>query len=242
MKMSIIIPNRDGVNFDILNENFKKVLNDEYEIVIVTQDDADIFKCGQLFNIGYKYAKYDNLILLNNDIVFFDFIDFEKIHNEYNQPFSPWQHIQQCDYVNNTFRKTVLQRGAPGNGSCNFTTKEEFAKTNGYSNLYCGWGAEDDEYKNRVMAEFKRWIKMPITIGHLTHPKRENKNKRNTDYNYELLKNFRSRNYKLDGINDTVYDVVSVEENDNVKHVKVKNIRVADDFIYKDILRRHYMM
>lgn len=67
--VSVIIPNRGGKDLDKVIKNFNDTYkNFKNEIIIVEQKDALPFMRGQLFNIGVKFAKYDNLILSDNDI------------------------------------------------------------------------------------------------------------------------------------------------------------------------------
>lgn len=135
-----------------------------------------------------------------------------------------------------------LKKNKIGNGGCNFITANDYKTINGMSNLYCGWGAEDDEYHERVIEKFKIWNKIPTTLGHIWHMPRVNKNPENTKLNYEYLKNRNLFNADLDGLKQTKFNLIKYENKNNVKNVYVNNITVSDDFLYKSELEKHYII
>jgi hypothetical protein len=43
--------------------------------------------------------------------------------------------------------------------------KQQFTTINGLSNLFFGWGGEDDNLYTRIMMKYKFFIKRPSNIG-----------------------------------------------------------------------------
>jgi len=239
-ELSIIIPTRGVNNINYVIKNYNEIFNDyKLEFIIIHQEDEDLFKRGQCFNVGVKYTTYNNLLLTDNDIIHFHNIDFGLIYENYKIPFSCWKHIQQVKIIDNKIINGKFEKDRPGNGGCNFITKNDYLKINGMSNLYCGWGAEDDEYKKRVVKVFGQWLKIPSIIGHITHERRDTRNE-HTALNYNFLNgNF---NYKLDGYLQTTFVEDKIITTNNIKNIFVKNINVVNDFIYKNDLNKHYKL
>lgn len=240
-KISFIIPNRGGDKLPLVIKNINEIYKEfSPEIIIVTQNDNDLFKRGQLFNIGIKYATSNNLMLTDNDIIHFHKIDFDLIYKNYKKPFSCFKHFCDVIYKDNHFERIGYRLNNKGNGGCNFITKEDYIKINGMSNLYCGWGAEDDEYKNRVVKIFNEWVKIPNLLGHIQHPKRINKNPKNTELNYIFLSQSNTFNYLEDGLLQTKYEEEKIIKTNNVTEIFVKNVSVSNDFKYKLEYNKHY--
>lgn len=239
--VSFVIPNRGVSPLDTVIKNINEMFADySPEVIVVTQDDDDLFKRGQLFNIGVQFAHANNLMLSDNDFVYFHTLHLDKIYRFFNTPFSCFLHMQHVYVTPTGFRLGELKRNKAGNGGVNFITKEDYYKINGMSNLYCGWGAEDDEYRARVVNLYGKWNKVPVTLGHIWHPSRMNKNKYNTELNYEFLANRNKFDYHDDGINQTTCNVVDKRVDGNTTWLKVNRISVTDTFRYKDELARHY--
>jgi len=97
-------------------------------------------------------------------------------------------------------------------GGVNAYTKEQFEKVNGFSNLFFGWGGEDDDFLQRTLLKYKQVVKLPPNIGryYMVSHKKEipNPERFNTMENSQKL-----RKSKLDGLDSVTYDLVKVEKN-----------------------------
>ena len=162
-KLGIIIPYRN--RFEHLQE-FKqamvKYLDDNgytnYTIIVVEQDDAKLFNRGMLCNIGFKEAKK-----LKCDYVVFHDVDMLPIDVDYS--FSDVPIHLATDNV--PFESYF--------GGITLFPSQTFEQINGFSNLYWGWGFEDDDLRYRCVknnVSFEKYIspqtaesKLPIFNG-----------------------------------------------------------------------------
>ncbi len=139
-KLGIIVPYRD--RYEQLEE-FKKLIgyylkstSINYELIIVEQDNSQLFNRGMLLNIGFTYAEK----MMCDYVVFHD-IDMIPIDVKYSYSKKPI-HLA-TDFVKSRKMKRVLFDEYFG-GVTIFPI-EDFKKINGYSNKYWGWGYEDDD-------------------------------------------------------------------------------------------------
>ena len=92
-------------------------------------------------------------------------------------------------------------------------TREQFEKINGFSNLYFGWGGEDDDLRARVIKKGYTVSRYPLDIGRYTMAKhgKDSHNKPNPD-RYKLLKAAGKR-IDDDGIRSLKFKREKVEKN-----------------------------
>jgi GT2 family glycosyltransferase len=82
-------------------------------------------------------------------------------------------------------------------------TKTQFQKVNGFSNMFWGWGGEDDDMSNRIRHHGYHISRYPTNVARykmLTHHKQHANPKR-----YEFLNTGRKR-FKTDGLSNLQYD------------------------------------
>ena len=82
--------------------------------------------------------------------------------------------------------------------------KEQFAKVNGFSNSFWGWGGEDDDMSNRIRHANYHISRYPINISRykmLNHKKEKANPKR-----YDRLNSGVSK-YLTDGLNSIKYEI-----------------------------------
>ena len=90
---------------------------------------------------------------------------------------------------------------------------------------------------------YKSIIFHPQDLGHITHPIRNYAYSKNREYNMELWKTVSSRDSKLDGIQQTTFNLVSDEvECDGIRRICVNKVSVCDGFAYLDLLKKHYTL
>ena len=141
-KIGIIVPYRN--RFEHLKQFKQHIVTyldingyDNYEIIIVEQDNAKLFNRGMLLNIGFKEAKK-----LKCDYVVFHDVDMLPVDVDYSHSDTPI-HLA----TNNIPFESYF-------GGITLFPSELFEKINGFSNLYWGWGFEDDDLRYRCIKNY----------------------------------------------------------------------------------------
>ena len=135
-RLAIVVPYRNRP------DHFNKFMSEaipyfdstdiDYRVIVVEQDDAAAFNRGMLCNIGFKEAKR-----LKCDYVVFHDIDMIPIDVDYSYSEHP-VHLATDNIPFDTYF-----------GGMTLFPMEDFEKVNGFSNLYWGWGFEDDDLRYR---------------------------------------------------------------------------------------------
>lgn len=237
--VSFIFVNRGGKNIMDAIKNIQSVYSDyTKEILIIEQYDDKPFLRGQLFNIGVNLAKGPYIALSDNDMYHLRKVPWIDIYDACQKPLIGFKYISQIRLENGQPIITSTSPCPTGFGGFNFMRKDDFEKFNGFSNLFVGWGFEDNAYALRF-----EYVRVPQNLGHISHPHRVYNNPRNHDYNYELYQTALNRDANLDGYKQTTFNLVSDESlHDGVRLIKVNQIYVCDGFSYKDILDKQYQI
>lgn len=240
--ISFIIPNRGGLHVmdvvDNINETFPEY---EKEIIVVEQCDVDIFKKGQLFNIAMQRCNGKYVAMQDNDIIHLRHIDLLGILEQNNmKPYLGFTHTSQIPGPRKPYLITDTKLRPFGYGAFLFGLKDSFVKANGYSNLYMGWGSEDVEFGVRIADGLLRngmgnVYRVPQDIAHISHLHRSDPNR--TAYNDWLFRTRRTRDAKLDGINNTTSNIILDGIIDGVRYIRVSNITVRQPFAYNHLLK-----
>ena len=138
-KLGIIVPYRNRFeHLEQFKQHITTYLNangyDNYELIIVEQDDAKLFNRGILLNIGFKEANK-----LKCDYVVFHDIDMLPVDVDYSYSDTPI-HLATDNIPFESYF-----------GGITLFPSELFEKINGFSNLYWGWGFEDDDLRYRCV-------------------------------------------------------------------------------------------
>ena len=235
--VSFIFVNRGGINLLDAIRNVKEVYSDlRKEIIVIEQDDQLPFMRGQLFNIGVKLSRGEFLALSDNDIYHLRKVDWLDLYYTNQQPMIGWKYISQVKLSNGKAIVTSTNECKTGHGAFNFMKKTDFVKSNGFSNLFVGYGFEDIEYAKRL-----KFIRVPQNLGHITHPSHRNIFPKNLEYNRKIMNEFSKKiDPALDGMSQTTFKITSDLVKDNVRFVKVTDISVTENYKYRDILEAHY--
>lgn len=146
MKLGIIVPYRDREShlskFLEGIKNFLKNKKIKYEIIVVEQTDDKPFNRGKLLNIGYLKAKE----LGCGYIVFHD-VDMVPIEVDYSYSELPMHLATNFELEYDKSKNLSFDDYF---GGVTMFSSEAFERVNGYSNLYWGWGFEDDDLLFRV--------------------------------------------------------------------------------------------
>ncbi len=141
MKLGIIVPYRDRPahlkKFTQHTFDFLKQSNIEFEIVVVEQIDDKPFNRGKLLHVGYLKAKE----LGCNYVVFHD-VDMLPIEVDYSYSEVPLHLATNFDLE---YEKAKNLEFDDYFGGVTMMSNSTFETINGYSNLYWGWGFEDDD-------------------------------------------------------------------------------------------------
>ncbi|XP_074642346.1 beta-1,4-galactosyltransferase 7-like [Tubulanus polymorphus] len=203
-KLAIIVPFRD--RFDELMQfapYMKKYLISKkirHHIYVINQADSFRFNRGSLINIGVKESGDDCDYMAMHDV---DLLPLNLDLN-YDYPGEGPFHVSSPElHPIYHYPKFV--------GGILLLTREHFYEVGGLTNLFWGWGKEDDEFYVRMMQAGLQ-VRRPegITTGYETFYHIHDRHKRKRDFaKYENQKQVTSkRDYKT-GIRNVKYQVLS---------------------------------
>uniref|UniRef100_A0A3P8RW04 Beta-1,4-galactosyltransferase n=1 Tax=Amphiprion percula TaxID=161767 RepID=A0A3P8RW04_AMPPE len=115
----------------------------DYGVYVINQDGDGLFNRAKLMNTGYVEAlkQYDYDCFVFSDVDLFP-LDDRNIYKCFDNP----RHLSVAvDKFN-----FILPYGTIFGGVSSFF-KNQFLKTNGFSNTYWGWGGEDDDMYKRTI-------------------------------------------------------------------------------------------
>ena len=141
MKLGVIVPYRNREShlkrFTDDTSKYLKSKNIDFEIVIVEQLDDKPFNRGKLLNIGYIKAKQ-----LGCDYIAFHDVDMIPIEVDYSYSEIP---LHLATHFELEYEKAKNLQFDDYFGGVTMMSNKIFETINGYSNLYWGWGFEDDD-------------------------------------------------------------------------------------------------
>ena len=182
-KLGVIVPYRN--RYEHLQEFKKSIVeyleskNIDFKLIIVEQDNAKLFNRGMLCNIGFIEAQKENC-----DYIVIHDIDMIPIDVDYSYSKVP-VHLATDNIPFESYF-----------GGMTMFPTDIFEKINGFSNLYWGWGFEDDDLRYRCVKKdvpFKKTIsdtftkqKLPIFNGVNAYAKIPNIVNYNKSFKIEL--------------------------------------------------------
>ncbi|CAB3253124.1 unnamed protein product [Arctia plantaginis] len=176
----------------------------QYQIFVIEQSGIGIFNKGRLYNVGYKEVNKLNKF----ECIIFHDVDLLPMNLEiqYGCPTLP-RHMSA--FVNDTeIKKSGLEYKFKSLfGGVVSLTMEMIMRTNGYSNVYFGWGGEDNDMLWRLRAvgypivRYNKSIGVYLVMPHTRAPVNE--------FRHHLLATGLDR-YKKDGLSNLQYEVVSI--------------------------------
>ncbi|XP_025602829.2 beta-1,4-N-acetylgalactosaminyltransferase bre-4 isoform X2 [Athalia rosae] len=173
----------------------------DYTIFIVEQHGTVQFNRAMLMNVGYVEALKE----YSFDCFIFHDVDLlpEDDRNLYTCPEQP----RHMSVAIDKFKYRLPYPDIFGGVSA--MSREQFRLVNGFSNVYWGWGGEDDDMANRIKAHGLHISRYPANIARykmLTHKKEKANPKR-----YEFLKSGKKR-FATDGLTNLKYELVDKQK------------------------------
>ena len=219
-KLSVIIPYRkreEALKMIIpaLEAYLSKQVED-YEILVIEQNDNELFNKGLLNNIGFLLTEDSNYVCFHD-------VDLIPQYSDYSYPTKPCHLSTFCSQFNYIETPDAIM------GGVNLFTIEDFKKINGYPISYIGWGGEDNNLHIRCQKKgmepykhkFGRYYSVPHT-HRLSNPKEMERHLINGKKTEDL------RNDKVDMFKDGLAQVdlnkfeIILEIKSNYKHYKIK--------------------
>ncbi|XP_022645729.1 mucin-19-like isoform X2 [Varroa destructor] len=146
-RVAIVIPFRDRAeHLQLLLQHLHPILQRQmlsYKVFVIEQYGNDTFNKGVLLNAGAREALQD---AKDYECLVFHDVDLipEDDRNLYSCPTLPRHMSVAVDKFNYTLPYVQLVGGVFS------VTVRDFVQLNGYSNLYWGWGGEDDDMAHRM--------------------------------------------------------------------------------------------
>ncbi|XGW05300.1 hypothetical protein V3C99_016014 [Haemonchus contortus] len=218
-RVAIIIPFRDREShLHILLNNMHPFLTKQmldYSIIVVEQIANQTFNRAKLFNVGYVEANkmYDWQCYVFHDV---DLLP----EDDRNLHVCPDKNPRHMGAAVNKFNYKLFYEKIFGGSSA--LTKDQFDKTNGFSNRYWGWGGEDDDMYNRVIYAGYKVDRYNETVARYTMIKHEHEPKANpiNPCRYKLLEHTKD-DWKGDGLNSLKYKILNITSKPLFTHILV---------------------
>ena len=206
-KLGVIVPYR---NRNEHLQEFKKSIveyleskNIDFKIIIVEQDNAKLFNRGMLCNIGFIEAQKENC-----DYIVIHDVDMIPVDVDYSYSNVP-VHLATDNIPFESYF-----------GGMTLFPTDIFQKINGFSNLYWGWGFEDDDLRYRCIKNdipFKNIIgdtfvnePLPIFNGVDAYAKMPNTINYNRNFKIELDINLDRVIYNVNSQFD-IFPILTIE-------------------------------
>lgn len=178
----------------------------EHEIYVIEQAGDELFNRGKLLNIGFNLS--NKITSKDNNPVWFAFHDVDMLPITANYTYCEVPTHLVCN-------ATQFPNGIPYEGYFGGVTlfnAHDFILINGYSNMYWGWGSEDDDLlqridKSELIAE-RRDGGVFQSLQHATCYTPEIANK-----NFEILQ--QKNDSSKEGLNTLEYGIISAKQINN---------------------------
>ncbi|BFZ10291.1 hypothetical protein BsWGS_13330 [Bradybaena similaris] len=224
-KVAIVIPYRNRMeHLKILLKNLHPMLARQqldYGVFVIDQALPGKFNRAMLMNIGYVEAmkRYDYQCAVFHDV---DLIP-ENDRNIYSCPEMPRHLSAAIDKFNYRLPYSGIY------GGVSVVSKAQFEKMNGFSNMFFGWGGEDDDMAGRISHAGFKISRYPMDIARYKMIKHSNdRGNEQNPQRFALLKTSTQRMY-TDGLNSLKYTVTEIEELPT--HLRIQVLIKEDDIL-----------
>ncbi|KAH9519817.1 Zinc finger protein containing five transmembrane domains [Bulinus truncatus] len=201
-KVAVIVPYRDReVHLKIFLLHMHPFLqrqNVEYSIVVVEQEEGLPFNRGLLLNVGFVES------LKIHDFSCFIFHDVDLLPLDDRIIYSCSDEPVHLSAIIDTHSNKLMYQNIFGGAS--MLTKDMMDKVNGFSNVYFGWGGEDDDMSYRVRSHGMMIVRYAPEIAKYTmlrHAKEDQEDRTS------LFSSSKKRIH-YDGLNTLKYQLVEI--------------------------------
>ncbi|CAG5127916.1 unnamed protein product, partial [Candidula unifasciata] len=160
----------------------------------------DTFNKGRIMNAAFREA----LKLFDSHCVCFH--DVDLVPEDDRNMYSCTEQPKHMSIGIDKFQYILPYDGLVG-GVLMFKT-DQFVLVNGYSNMYWGWGAEDDDMTTRILSHGLRIYRPPSNIARYKMVKHDGRKSSEVSVRMKLLRSAAKRS-KLEGLNNAQYKLVS---------------------------------
>jgi hypothetical protein len=155
-RLNIVVPYRDREahlkqlipGLSLYFERDKADRNIPYQVLVIEQENGQPFNRGALKNIGFLLGRD------YGDYTCFHDVDYIPIWADYSWPEHPvsivWYGAEYRPFRVNASSGMIQQDMSRYYGGVVLVPNDDFARVNGFSNTYWGWGYEDLDLKNRL--------------------------------------------------------------------------------------------
>ncbi|KZS16554.1 Beta-1,4-galactosyltransferase 6 [Daphnia magna] len=181
----------------------------DYAIIVAEQTEGSLFNRGALMNVGFKEAQ-----LLDNFQCFF-FHDVDNLPENDGNPYS-CPEDGKPRHMTFSLSRWNNYKPFPGwyFGGVTALTANDFRKINGFSNVYWGWGGEDDDLLRRIrfhkMTPTRAMDGYPSLIEMARYKTLTHKKAEPSPIRHKLLREGTKR-LKSDGLKDLTYKKLALE-------------------------------
>ncbi|XP_042885356.1 beta-1,4-galactosyltransferase 2-like isoform X2 [Penaeus japonicus] len=210
--IAIIVPFRDRQPqvgpFLYHMHNFLQRQQLNYSIYIVEQEGTELFNRARLLNVGYLEA------LREGPFDCYAFHDIDMLPEDDRHLYHCSEQPRHLAVAASNHNYNLVYNKYFG-GAC-LMTQDHLARVNGWSNIYWGWGGEDDDMWRRLSFEDLPVWRFPANIARyrtIKHGPQVVNNKR-----YQTLKRNTGR-YPNDGLSTIKYIVKSVVRHPLYTHI-----------------------
>ncbi|XP_077983536.1 beta-1,4-galactosyltransferase 6-like isoform X2 [Glandiceps talaboti] len=201
-KVAIIIPFRDRHEHlpNLLRHLVLMLMKQrlEFGVFVIEQANTDSFNRAMLLNVGFieslKFNKWDCYIFHDVDHI------PENDNNYYGCGLLPRHFVRGVDKYGYWLPTNRTFGGVSG------VTREQFIRVNGATNIFWGWGGEDDDLWNRLSFAGYSLSRPVGNVGYYKSMQHYNKGTLSFINRFGLLRKSKERNF-YDGLNNIDYDL-----------------------------------
>ncbi|XP_035826212.1 uncharacterized protein LOC101859900 [Aplysia californica] len=215
-RVAIIVPYRDRwSHLKVLLYYLIPILKRQqihFRIFVVEQFGNDTFNKGRIMNAAFREA----VKLFDFQCVTFH--DVDLVPEDDRNMYSCTEQPKHMSIAIDKFSYVLPYQGLVG-GVLSFRNSH-FQLVNGYSNMYWGWGAEDDDMTTRILHRGLRIYRPPSNIARYKMVKHDQRKISEMTVRMKLLRSA-ARRSKLEGLNNVMYKVLFTHKEKLFTHFMV---------------------
>lgn len=222
-KLSIVVPFRNREEHlrqfvPSITEHLKKT-SIQFQISIIEQADNKSFNRAKLLNVGFA--------LTQDGSDYFCFHDIDMLPENQNCDYSYTEGVSRLSTYVSQFNYIERPEREIG-GGITLINKESFIRVNGYSNDFWGWGAEDNDFGERLEREkisYEKRFGRYRSLQHKNNGIKENGNPSEAaEKNRAVLKNKMQdkESHKKDGLSNLQFILKETINFEDYKLYKVE--------------------